>query len=60
VTVNREGTQLRDAIKAVASKWLNKQFEKRPWWAEGGSAKYLWETDYFHAATKYVKDQRDF
>lgn len=56
----RDGPQLRDAIKSVASRALNKHFGKRRWWAEGGSAKYLWETDYFHAAIKYVKDQRDF
>ena len=56
----REGPQLRDAIKSVASRALNKEFGKCPWWAEGGSAKYLWETEYFRAAIKYVKDQRDF
>ncbi len=56
----REGTQLRDAVKAVASKWLNKQFGKRTWWAEGGSAKYLWEPDYFDNAVDYVTRQRRF
>jgi REP element-mobilizing transposase RayT len=56
----REGDQLRDAVKAVASKWLNKQFGKRTWWAEGGSSKYLWDNAYFHNAVKYVKDQREF
>jgi REP element-mobilizing transposase RayT len=60
LTAPRDGPELREAIKAVASRALNKQFGKRRWWAEGGSAKYLWETDYFHAAIKYVKDQRDF
>ncbi len=53
----REGEALREAIKAVASRWLNKQFGKRTWWAEGGSAKYLWERAYFLNATKYVSDQ---
>ena len=56
----REGEQLREAIKAVASKWLNKQFGKRTWWAEGGSSNYLWERDYFENAVKYVRDQREF
>lgn len=60
LTAPRDGPELREAIKSVASRVLNKQFGKRRWWAEGGSAKYLWETDYFHAAIKYVKDQRDF
>jgi REP element-mobilizing transposase RayT len=60
IAAPREGDQLRDALKAVASKWLNKQFEKRTWWAEGGSSKYLWENDYFDNAVNYVKDQREF
>ncbi|HSV15731.1 MAG TPA: transposase [Tepidisphaeraceae bacterium] len=59
ISAARDGEQLRDAIKAVASKWLNKQSGKRTWWAEGGSAKYLWERPYFVNATKYVNDQRE-
>ena len=60
LTANREGEPLREAIKAVASRALNRQYGKRPWWAEGGSSKYLWETEYFHAAIDYVRRQRDF
>jgi len=54
------GAQLRDALKAVASRALNKQFGTKTWWAEKGSAKYLWERDYFENARDYVADQRDF
>jgi REP element-mobilizing transposase RayT len=57
ISAPRAGDQLREAIKAVASKWLNKQFGKRRWWAEGGSDRYLWESDYFDDAVKYVRDQ---
>ena len=60
ITAPREGQQLRDALKAVASRALNKRFGARPWWAEKGSAKYLWERDYFENARDYVRDQRDF
>ncbi len=60
ITACREGEALREALKAVASKALNKQFGKRTWWAEGGSAKYLWERNYFENAVDYVRRQRDF
>jgi REP element-mobilizing transposase RayT len=60
ITACREGEALRDALKAVASRALNKRFGKRTWWAEGGSAKYLWERDYFLNAVGYVQRQRDF
>jgi len=60
ITAARNGEQLRDALKAVASRALNKQFEKQTWWAEKGSAKYLWEKDYFVNAKNYVDRQRDF
>ena len=60
ITAPREGEALREALKAVACRALNKIFGKRTWWAEGGSAKYLWERDYFHNAVGYVRDQRDF
>ena len=60
ITAARDGEQLRDALKAVASRALNKQFEKKTWWAEKGSAKYLWEKDYFVNAKDYVDRQRDF
>jgi REP element-mobilizing transposase RayT len=60
LTAMRDGQQLRDALKAVASRALNKRFGAKKWWAEKGSAKYLWERDYFQNAVKYVKDQRDF
>ena len=49
-----------DALKAVASRALNREFGKRDWWAEKGSAKYLWERTYFENARDYVRDQRDF
>jgi REP element-mobilizing transposase RayT len=60
ITAARDGEQLRDALKAVASRALNKQFEKKTWWAEKGSAKYLWDKDYFVNAKDYVYRQRDF
>jgi REP element-mobilizing transposase RayT len=60
ITAPREGQALRDALKAVACRALNKACGKRTWWAEGGRAKYLWERDYFENAVKYVRDQRDF
>jgi len=60
VSAARDGDPLRDAIKAVASKSLNKAYGKRTWWAEGGSAKYLWDRPYFINAVDYVKRQREF
>jgi REP element-mobilizing transposase RayT len=60
ITACRDGEELRDALKAVASCALNKIFGKRDWWAEKGSARYLWERDYFENARDYVRDQRDF
>ena len=60
ITAAREGQQLRDALKAVASRALNKQFGPGTWWAEKGSTKYPWERDYFENARDYVRDQRDF
>ena len=60
ITACREGEELRDALKAVASRALNKRFGKRDWWAEKGSAKYLSERDYFENARNYVGRQRDF
>jgi REP element-mobilizing transposase RayT len=60
ITAFREGEELRDALKAVGSRALNKRFEKRDWWAEKGSAKYLWERNYFENARDYVGGQRDF
>jgi len=60
ITANREGEKLRDALKAVATRALNKQFGEKTWWAEKGSAKYLWERSYFQNSEKYVRDQRDF
>jgi REP element-mobilizing transposase RayT len=59
-TANRDGPQLRDALKATATRALNKQFGKKQWWAEGGSAKYLWEWEYFVNARDYVRRQRDW
>ena len=60
ITACRDGEELRDALKAVASRALNKIFGKHDWWAEKGSARYLWERDYFENARDYVRDQRDF
>jgi REP element-mobilizing transposase RayT len=60
ITAPRVGNELRDALKAVASKWLNRKFERKTWWAEGGSAKYIWTEDYLAGAAKYVRDQREF
>jgi len=60
ITAPREGRLLRDALKATASRKLNKQYGSRPWWAENGSCKYLWEEWYFKNATDYVLRQREF
>jgi REP element-mobilizing transposase RayT len=60
LTAARDGSELRDALKAVASRALNKVYGKRTWWAENGSSRYLWEKSYFHNAVDYVRDQRDF
>ena len=60
LTAARDGEELRDALKAVATRALNKHFKKRKWWAEGGSARYLWERDYFENAVDYVRRQRDW
>lgn len=60
ITAVRDGNELRDALKAVATRALNKKFEKRTWWGEGGSARYLWEREYFENAYDYVLRQRDW
>jgi REP element-mobilizing transposase RayT len=60
VTAMRVGDGLRDALKACATRALNMKFGKRTWWAEGESARYLWERDYFKNAVRYVRDQRDW
>ena len=60
LTAIRESEKLRDALKAVASKALNKAYGQQKWWAEKGSVKYLWEKAYFHNAIGYVNGQRDF
>jgi len=60
ITACREGEQLRDALKACASKALNRQFGRRVWWAEKGSAKHLWERSYFQNSVSYVNEQRDW
>ncbi len=43
ITAIREGERLREALKGVASRALNKCFGRKTWWAESGSAKHLWE-----------------
>lgn len=60
ITAVRAGDELRDALKAVASRALNKKFGKRTWWAEGGSSRYLWERSYFENSVDYVRRQRDW
>lgn len=60
VTAMRDGDALREALKAAASRFLNKIFGKQKWWAEGGSDKHLWERRYFENAIDYVRNQRDF
>ncbi len=57
ITADREGEALRDALKAVACKVLNKKFGRCEWWAEKGSAKYIWDDAYLRAAIEYVKKQ---
>ena len=60
LSADREGEPLREAIKASASRALNNTYGRRKSWASNGSAKHLWETDYFRAAVRYVKRQRDY
>ncbi len=59
VTAAKDPEELREAIKAAASRALNEKYGGRPWWAVGGSCKYLWKRDYFESSVKYVRDQRD-
>jgi REP element-mobilizing transposase RayT len=59
ITANRVGNELRDALKAVSSKALNKQFADQKWWAVGGSCKYIYYDSYFENAVNYVRDQRE-
>jgi REP element-mobilizing transposase RayT len=59
VSAPREGEALRDALKATASRGLNKLFGVQTWWAENGSAKYIWTASYLKSASKYVMDQCD-
>jgi REP element-mobilizing transposase RayT len=51
--------RLLDEIKAAASRVLNEKYGVRPWWAVGGSCKYLWKRDYFENTVNYVRRQRD-
>jgi REP element-mobilizing transposase RayT len=60
ITAPRAGDQLREALKAVATRALNKRFGQRRWWAEGGSRKYIWDDEYLARAIRYDLDQRDF
>ena len=60
ITADRLGEPLRDALKAAATRALNKCFGKRESWAENGSARYLWEPDYYDNASDYVRRQRDW
>ena len=45
-------------MKAAASKALNARYGKRTWWAVGGSAKCLYEREYFVNAVDYVQRQQ--
>jgi REP element-mobilizing transposase RayT len=60
ITALRDGDELREALKAGASRALNALYGKRRWWAEGGSDRYLWERSYFLNAIDYVNRQREF
>jgi len=60
VSAEREGRALREALKAVAARELNKKFGKKQWWAEGGSSRYIWDQTYLRDAINYVGGQRDF
>lgn len=60
ITAMREGDALREALKAGASRVLNRIYGKRRWWAEGGSDRYLWERSYFLNAVAYVNKQREW
>lgn len=59
ITAPRIGQELRDALKAVAARALNKHFVKQNWWAGGGSCKYIYHHSYFANAINYVRDQRE-
>lgn len=60
ITAFRRGDELREALKAAASRLLNQRYGKQRWWARGGSDKHLWEKRYFENAIDYVKNQRDW
>src|SRR5262249_28597520 len=60
ISAPRIGDDLREALKACASRALNKSSGKKKWWAEGGSDKWLFEDEYFEEVRRYVFDQRDF
>ena len=55
----RDPEELRETIKAAASRVLNEKYGVRPWWAVGGSSKYLWKREYFQNSVSYVRKQRD-
>ena len=59
ISAARDPEEIREAIKAVASRVLNEKYGVRPWWAVGGSCKYLWKRDYFQNTVNYVRGQRD-
>jgi REP element-mobilizing transposase RayT len=54
ITAMRVGDELRDALKACATRALNARYAKQKWWARDGSCRYLWERDYFLNCVNYV------
>lgn len=57
----RKGDQIRKWFK----RWLGEELSARwplpegqPWWADGGSVKWVWDQQYFDNAVAYIQGQR--
>ena len=56
-----DGKDLRKWLKRWTSEAMSERWPLQPgevWWAECGSVKWVWMTDYFDRATDYVRRQR--
>ena len=52
-----------EAVRRWLKTWLGQAMSARwpregPWWAEGGSIKWVWNEAYFRRVFDYVRDQR--
>jgi len=58
---NVDGEQIRKWLKRWLSEALTAKWPLEPeqvWWAECGSVKWVWTTDYYEKVVNYVKRQR--